>query len=357
MRQAQWKDVVIRIFHDPAHTAHVERVLRSARASLDFHSTHYAPYPYRHLTFVEQGGAPGAGMHADPSIVSHGERIAYWIPPNERSLDMPYAVTAHEMGHEWSLPYALVEGLPFLAEGLAQFTAMQVVQATRGEEQAERLVQFMRLPWPYRPIRRGEPLLRGMDPYTARRRGPFAMWALCKYVGDDRVNTALRRLFENHDRPGAPRVTTLDLYRELQAVTPPEFHYLLHDFFEVNTVWRFETRRVTAVPNHDGTWQVALDVRAHKSVYDEAGVTRDVPMNELVEIGLFAPAAAGHHELSAPLYVQKHRIHSGEQTITVTSPRKPLLAGIDPHHLLDWEEDGDDDNIERVSGGAGEGGS
>ena len=43
--------------------------------------------------------------------------------------------------------------------------------------------------------------------------------------------------------------------------------------------------------------------------------------------------------------MQLHRIRSGEQTITVTVPREPVLAGIDPYHLLDWE-DADDDNIE-----------
>lgn len=32
----------------------------------------------------------------------------------------------------------------------------------------------------------------------------------------------------------------------------------------------------------------------------------------------------------------------------MTVPRKPVLAGIDPYHLLDWEEDHDDDNIDGV---------
>jgi ABC-2 type transport system ATP-binding protein len=45
---------------------------------------------------------------------------------------------------------------------------------------------------------------------------------------------------------------------------------------------------------------------------------------------------------------QMHRIRSGEQTISVTVPRKPRLAGTDPYHLLDWEERDDDDNIDRV---------
>lgn len=33
-------------------------------------------------------------------------------------------------------------------------------------------------------------------------------------------------------------------------------------------------------------------------------------------------------------------------TLTVTVPRRPLLAGIDPYHLLDWEERADVDNIQ-----------
>jgi hypothetical protein len=41
-----------------------------------------------------------------------------------------------------------------------------------------------------------------------------------------------------------------------------------------------------------------------------------------------------------------HRIRSGEQTITVTVPRQPTRAGIDPNHLLiDLKTD---DNIKTV---------
>jgi len=38
--------------------------------------------------------------------------------------------------------------------------------------------------------------------------------------------------------------------------------------------------------------------------------------------------------------VQKHRIRSGEQTITVTVARQLAQAGIDPYHLLiNWGMD------------------
>ncbi len=82
---------------------------------------------------------------------------------------------------------------------------------------------------------------------------------------------------------------------------------------------------------------MTLDVQARKVVVDSAGVETPVPMDDWVEVGVFAPAEEGE-ELGKPLYVQMHRIRSGEQAITVTVPREPAHAGIDPYHLLiDWE--------------------
>ncbi|KFA94119.1 ABC transporter permease/M1 family aminopeptidase [Archangium violaceum] len=349
VHEGQWKDVAIRIFHHPEHTAHLDRVMRSVRASLGYYTEQFGPYPYRHLSIVEHPGRLGTGLHAEPSMLTHGEGFPFWSPEDEeRSLDFPSAVVAHEMAHQWTLPYALVEGAPFLSEGLAWYSAMQAVKASRGEEQLRRLLAFMRQPHPYPPIRRGEPLLRALDPYLAYRRGPFAMYALSEYVGSEQVNLALRRLIEKHDAAGAPRATTLDLYRELRAVTPDSLKPLLHDLFEVNTIWEFKTERAMAEQLGAGTWQVTLDVRARKVVYDSTGVETEVPMDEDVPIGVFGPAGEGAGGLSAPLDVRLHRIRSGEQTITVTVPREPVLAGIDPYHLLDWEERADDDNIEAV---------
>ena len=354
VREARWRApdsdraVEIRIYHHPEHTAHLDRTVRSIRASLDYYTRELGAYPYGHLTVVERAGK-GTGMHADASLISHGEGFALWNPKDEPgSLDLPYAVVAHEMGHQWTVPYAFVEGAPVMSESLAWYYGMKVVEHTQGVEKLRRLLSFMRQPHPYAPIRRGEPLLRGLDPYMSYRRGPYALYALSEAIGEERVNTALRRLVETHRPPGAPLATTLDLYRELRAVTPEPFRPLLHDLFEVNTFWDFQTERAVAEPTGDGAWWVTLEVRAQKVVADEAGVETDVPVDEWVEVGVFAAPAEGAGELSAPLAVEKHRIRSGSQTITVTVPREPDLAGIDPYHLLDWEEGEDDDNIEPV---------
>ncbi|HEV2847283.1 MAG TPA: hypothetical protein VG477_20690, partial [Thermoanaerobaculia bacterium] len=336
VREARWKDVAIRIYHHPGHTAHLDRMVRSIQASLDYYSRQFGPYRYGQISVVERPGN-GTGIHADAGMLSYAEGFSTWNPKDDPgSLDFPFAVMAHEMAHQWTVPYAPVEGAPVMSEGLAWYYAIKAVEDARGSEHARMLLSYLRQPHPIRPIRRGEPLLRGLDPYLSRRRAPFALYALSEYAGEERVNAALRRLLEKHRPAEAPLATSLDLYRELRAVTPDSLRYLLHDFFEVNALWQLGAERATAQQTGAGAWRVTLDVRARKMVYDIAGVETEMPMNEWVEIGIFAPAGKGG-ELGEPIYVRKHRIRSGEQTITVTVPRKPVLAGIDPYHLLDWE--------------------
>jgi hypothetical protein len=75
-------------------------------------------------------------------------------------------------------------------------------------------------------------------------------------------------------------------------------------------------------------------------VIDEAGIQTDMPMDDWVEVGVFGEGEP---------YREKHRIRSGRQTITVTVPRKPTRAGIDPENLLidlDTENNSKDVKIE-----------
>jgi ABC-2 type transport system permease protein len=170
------------------------------------------------------------------------------------------------------------------------------------------------------------------DRFLAYRKGPFAMYALREYLGADRVSTALRRLFQAHSSAAPLLPTSLDLYHELQAVTPDSLRYLLVDLFEANTFWELETKHVAMDSVAADSWRVTLDVSARKVVVDTAGVATDVPMNDLIEVGVFGEKKGGRR--GQPLYLRMHRIRSGEQRIVLTVPRRPAEGGIDPRHLL-----------------------
>ncbi|MGH9754200.1 MAG: ABC transporter permease [Blastocatellia bacterium] len=175
MHEARWKDVAIRIFHHPGHAGRLDRMVRSIRASLDYYTERFGPYPRGYLSVVERPGN-GMGMHAEAGMITYAEGFSLWNPKDDpRSLDLPFAIVAHEMAHQWTVPYAFVEGAPVMSESLAWYYGMKVVENARGLEQLRRLLSFMRQPHPYPPIRRGAPLLQGLDPYLAYRKGPFAL--------------------------------------------------------------------------------------------------------------------------------------------------------------------------------------
>ena len=336
--------VDIQVYLHPGHTKHRERLLRGIRASLDYFSAQFGPYPFPFLQIVEQPGN-FFGMGVDGSGVITGGEGFFLLNPKGDGFDAIFEVVAHEMGHQWwavQLRPAIAEGGGVISEGLAWYSAMQLVKHEKGREALRQFMSYMREPNPWPPMRTGLPLLRAMDPWANYRKGPYAMHALSEYVGEERVNGALRTLVAK--KAGA-LATTLDMYRELQAVTPDSLAPLLHDLFEVNTFWTFDTRQARAVQTTSGAWEVTLEVEAHKVVADSAGKETELPMGEWVEIGIYAPRAPGER-LGKPLHLQKHRIRSGKQTITVTVPGKPERAGIDPYNLLDWEEG---DNIEEVT--------
>lgn len=339
MHEEQWINpdssgqvVQVRIFNDPAHQNNVDKIRQSVRASLDYYSKTFGPYQHNHLTVVERPGQ-GMGMHADATMIIHQEGFTLWNPENlSRNLDLPYAIVAHEMAHQWTVPYAAVEGAPVMSESVAWYYGMRAVEHVRGDEQLRQLLWFMHQPHPYPVIRRGEPLLRGLDPHLSYRRGPFALYTMSQYVGADTVNHALRQLLSKHRSPDAPLATTLDLYAELQRVTPDSTRQLLHDLFEVNAFWDLQADRASARETVNGQWEVTLDVTAKKVVADSAGVETEVPVTEWLEVGAYT--SMSYRDVTPPLYLARHRITAGKQTIRFMLPHQPVTAGIDPNLLM-----------------------
>ncbi len=335
MREARWNDVAIQILHHPAHASNVDRMVKSVQASLNYFTKHFGPYPHSQIRLVERPGQ-GVSLHASPVNISYQEGFALMNPDADpRGFDFPFAVVAHEVAHQWwghQVASANVEGRALLSESLAWYSAMSVVRETYGDEHLRRLLDLMREAYLNPSSRADLPLLRSHDWFSAYRKGPFAMYALREYVGAERVDTALRRLIEKYGSGEAPLPTSLDLYAELQAVTPDSLRHLLADLFEANTFWELAAKQVTAEQTETGAWQVTLDVQARKVTVDVNGVVTEVPLDDLVAVGVFA--AADSEGLGEPLYMQKHRVRSGQQRITVTVPRKPARAGIDPRNLL-----------------------
>lgn len=348
VREARWNDVEIQIFHYPGHALNVDRMIHGVQASLEHLTERLGPYPHRQIRFVEYPGRRRT-LIAQPINIRYQEGVSFINPEDDpRGIDLPFALAAHEVAHHWwghRVMPASVVGAPVLTESLAWYSGLEIVEEHYGREHRERLLGAMKedLLSP-RPLA-GAPLLRATERFQWYRKGVVALYTLREYVGAERVNAALHSFFEKHGSGKPPLPTTLDLYRELQAVTPEELQYLLADFFEANTYWELETKQVEVEQIAADEWQVMLVVRARKIVVDEQGVETEVPMNDLIEVGVFA--AAGDENPDVPVYMQMHRIRSGEQRITVTVTKEPARAGIDPRNLLIDVKPGD--NLKEIN--------
>jgi aminopeptidase N len=326
------KDVEIQIFSNPRNVLNLESIGSAAKASLDYYTKNFGPYPHKQLKLVEYAD-PGTGGISLPGSVGYSTNFALLDSnANGRGFNLPFAVTAHEIAHQWwgaQLTPARVEGGPFLSESLAWYSALEVVEHTKGPAHLRKLLDAMRDDYLRPQSHAGVPLLQAAEPFQAYRKGPLAMYALREYIGEDKVNLALRNLLNKFKSDGPPFATSLDFYREIRSVTPDSLQYLLRDLFEKNTFWDLEAKRTIIKQTAKNRWAVTLEILARKIRANVDGLETDIPMNDLIEIGVFRKPG----DVSA-LYLKKHLIHSGLNRITVNVSEKPGEAGIDPRHLL-----------------------
>lgn len=352
----RWRDVPLRVYHHPTHTFNVQRMLRGMKASLEYNSTQFGPYQFKELRVVEFPRY-ASFARAHPHTIAFSEGSAFLTRVYDGDVDRPFFVTAHETAHQWwggQVIGARVRGASFLSETLAQYSAMMVMEKELGAEQVRRFYTYeMERYLQSRRVytNREVPLLDVEDQsYLYYHKGAVAMYTLREHIGEARVNAALRS-FLNKNRAGVPPYpTSRDLYAELRAVTPDSLRPLLHDLFEDVVLTSVRVGDARVEPTGTGQYRVTLQVTATKVRADSIGRETAIPMNDLVEIGVFAgPQTDGSP--GEPLYLRRHRIRAGAQTVSIIVPRPPTRAGIDPYRKLIGLDAGA--NVVEVKSGAG----
>ena len=335
VREDRWNDVALRILYHPAHDYNLDRMVAGMKASLDYYTKTFGPYQFRELRVVEIPPYSINGRALLTTIILAEQNFI--TRADGGRVDHTFFGTAHEVAHSWwggQVSGAHVRGRGFLTEGLSNYSAMLVTEKILGPDEARRVYDFQMDRYLSRraSFERDVPLVEVEDhPHIAYGKGAVAMYALRDHLGEETVNGVLRRFVEKYGDAGPPYPTTRDLLGELRAVTPDSMRYLLTDLFETITLWDVETRRAVVARTKGGDYEVTLDIVAKKVRADSVGRETETPMNDLVEIGIFAGTGDGPGET---LYLKRHRIRSGNQTIRITVRQQPARAGIDPRRRL-----------------------
>jgi ABC-2 type transport system permease protein len=324
------------------------------KTSLALFSEQFSPFQFHQERILEF-----------PSYARFAQSFANTIPWTEDfgfltrldtpdKIDLPTYVTAHEVGHQWwghQLVPSEQQGATMLVESFAQYSALLVMERTYGKEQIRKFLKYELDR--YLRSRGGEvveelPLARVENqPYIHYQKGSLVMYWLKEVLGEPKVNGVLAALLRQYAFKAAPYPNTRDFLGLLRAAAGPEYDSLITDLFERITLIDAKATAATATARPDGTYQVAIEVEAHKFYADGKGVETEAALDEPFDIGVFTaePGKPGFTAASV-LSMARQPIQSGKQTITVTVAQRPAWAGIDPYNKrIDRNSD---DNLVKV---------
>jgi ABC-type transport system involved in multi-copper enzyme maturation permease subunit len=324
--------VPIEVYYHPGHEYNVDAMIAGVKDSLDYYTRNFSPYQHRQVRILE---FPRYATFAQafPNTIPYSESIGFIArvkPDDPKDVDYPYYVTAHEIAHQWWAHQVIggyVQGSTMMSETLAQYSALMVMKKKYGDAKMKRFLKYELdnyLSSRGNERRKEQPLFRNENqPYIHYRKGSVAMYAFQDAIGEDNVNRALAAYLKKFAYQEPPYTTSRDLLAEFRAVTPEEYQYFVTDLFETITLWENRALSATYREKGGGKYEVTLKVSAKKLRADESGRQTEIPMNDLVDIGVLG-------DKDEPLYLKKHRIKDGETTLTLEVAGKPVKAGIDP---------------------------
>ncbi len=341
------QEVNLEIYYHEGHEYNLGSMMKGMKDAFSYFSNNFSPYQFRQMRILE---FPRYASFAQSfaNTVPFSEDIGFMVKLEEEDdVDVTYFVTAHEMAHQWwghQLAPANVQGSAVLSETLAQYSALMVMKHEYPEEHMqeflkEELDRYLR--GRARETKREMPLaLVENQNYIHYGKGANIMYALQDYIGEDSVNVALRRFI--NDWSGIEKngryPTTIDLLSYLEAVTPNSHQNILNDFFNKIVLFENKVKTASYKPLENDAYEITINLDTKKLEADSIGITTEVALNDLIDIGIYGQGKSGKQEL---LYLEKHRITDGESSIVLTLDQKPSRVGIDPLYKLIDRNPGD----------------
>ncbi len=339
VKRDAWKSpdgtsIPIEIYYDAKHPYNVDRMIDGVKKSLDYFTKNFSPYQHKQVRILE---FPGYRTFAQsfPNTIPFSESIGFIGDLRDKeAIDYVFYITAHEVAHQWWAHQVIggnVQGGTMLVETMSQYSALMVMEKEYGREKMQKFLKYEL----DRYLRdRGSELIAEQplvlvenQQYIHYRKGSLVMYALRDYIGEERVNRALAKFLRDHAFESAPYTTATELVKYFRAEAPPEYQETITDLFERITLYDNKTNSVTATKRADGKYVVKLTVASAKLRSDAKGEEKAVPINDLIDIGVFA-------DKERVLFSEKRRLTKPVQTFEIVVGEKPVKAGIDPFNKL-----------------------
>lgn len=347
-----YQGVTLEVYYHPGHPWNVDRMLSSLRDSLDQFTQMFGPYQHQQMRVIE---FPGYRRFAQSfaNTVPYSEGIGFTADLSDPSnIDSVYYVTAHEMAHQWwghQVGAANVQGSQIISEALSQYAALRVMEQKYGQT---RMREFLRKELDSYLRGRSSESLQEMPFYRAENqqyihynKGSLVLMAIKNRVGSDVLDANLREFLQAY-RFKAPYPTTLDLMRYLKQGMNAADQQFVDDLFQHITLVDLRLTKVEQKTRADGQLELTLQLYADKFRADGQGQETSIALDQHFEIAVFDQDPDDFAADTQVLYLESHRLVTGENTVVITVPANSRYVGVDP--LIKHIDRNSSDNVRKL---------
>ncbi|SDS15454.1 ABC-2 type transport system permease protein [Polaribacter sp. KT25b] len=365
VKKEMWKGISLEIYYHKLHDYNLDRMMKGMKASLTYNAKNFSPYQHKQLRIIEFPRIKGTFAQSFANTIPFSEGFGFIADVDEKDengVDYPFAVTVHEVSHQWWAHQVIgadVLGATMLSESLSEYVSLKVLEHQHGKPKMRTFLKealdsyLMQRTF---EAKREKPLMyNDGQGYIHYQKGSLVFYALSDYIGEENLNGALKKYVEKVKFQDSPYTTSTEMVNYIRKVTPDSLQYVIKDMFETITLYKNRIVGAKTTELENGKYQVDIEFEVSKYRNDEKGKKfygekvgdtlsyksekmsksiLSVPLQDYIDIGVFTEEEVDGKKKEKELYLQKHKITQINNKITIIVDKKPREVGVDPYNKL-----------------------
>ena len=333
----KWNGIDIEVYYDKKHPQNVNMMLDAVERSLDYYTKNFGPYMHKQCRIIEFPRYLNFAQ-AFPGTMPYSEALGFITNlEDEEDNNIVDAIISHEMSHQWwghQVVGADMQGSSMLSESFAEYSSLMTMKSI--VKTPMKMREFLKYNHDRYLSGRSNESGNELPLYKVENqmhihygKGSVILYALQDYIGEEKLNTAMRNFLEEFKYRKPPYPTSLDFMKHLEPQVPDSLNYLINDWFKEITMYDNRLKNASYERQENGKYLITLDIECAKIKADSIGNETPMKLNDWIDIGAFADS--NEEQL---LFEKRVKINRPEMTFNFEMDSIPAKLAIDPRHLL-----------------------
>lgn len=360
----------LEIYYHKDHIFNIDRMMKSMKSALTYYEKEFSPYQFNQLRIIEFPKSYGSFAQAFANTVPFSETVGFIAQIDDEdpnAVDYMYAITAHEIAHQWwahQVIGAKAKGATMLSESLAEYSSLKVLEHAYGKGQMRKFLKVALDDYlrgrTNEQIKENPLMYNEGQQHIHYQKGSLAMYAMSDFLGEHDFNAFLKDYIQRVAFQEAPYTTSIEFVDLLKTYIPDSLQYLVKDMYETITLYDNSIKSVTSKKLANDKYQVDIEFnvskyragdKGEKSYEDSKGTAlkyksgdmeiKSLPLADYIEIAVFGdPKDVNHKSIDNEIYNKRYKIDKINNKVSIIVDQKPFEVGVDPYNkLIDTNSD------------------